>query len=444
MAYMTPDEMDRLTALLAVPSVSAAPAHSADMDRAAAMVADEVRIAGGTVSVIVTSGHPLVVGEVPPSDDDPSAPVVLIYGHYDVQPPGDPALWTTPAFVPTIRDGSIYARGASDDKGNLFMLLVALQRMRAAGRLRVRARVLVDGEEESGGHSAADWLMAEMDPARAAIIFDSPMVGPGRPAVCTGLRGLAYFRVRVRGATADLHSGMHGGAAMNATHALIQVLAAVIPREGRVPDALMDGVPSPGPDEVTAWRTMPNGAEILAQVGGRPMDGTAADEYHLRTTMLPSVDVHALRAGEVSLVATVIPAVAEATLSVRVPPGADAGDLADILRGLLRGALPDGAEMEIEGLGVAGASRIDPTGPVVRAAVTGIEAGTGMPVTPVAIGGSIPVVAAMVARGTAVLLSGFALPDDGYHSPDEHLRVDHLELGVAAAEGILNALADLP
>jgi len=213
---MMPAEMERLMALLRVQSISADPGHAGDMHRAAELVADEVRRAGGAAEVVVTSGHPLVIGEVPPSDGAADAPLVTIYGHYDVQPPGDLALWTSPPFDPQVRDGNLYARGASDDKGNLFMLLVALQRMRDEGRLRVRARVLVDGEEESGGHSAVDYVAGEADPPRAAVIFDSPMVGPGRPAVCTGLRGLAYFRVRLRGAEADLQSGMHGGAALNA------------------------------------------------------------------------------------------------------------------------------------------------------------------------------------------------------------------------------------
>jgi len=440
---MTDDEMGRLMALLAVPSISAMPQHADDMKTAAAMVAEEVRLAGGMAEVIVTSGHPLVVGEVPPSNGDPDAPVVLIYGHYDVQPPGNPSLWSSPPFEPTIRGDNLYCRGASDDKGNLFMLLVALQRLSAAGRLRVRARVLVDGEEESGGHSAADWVAQDPRPPRAAVIFDSPMVGPGRPAVCTGLRGLAYYRVRVRGASADLHSGMHGGAALNAAHALMTVLSAVTPVDGRVPSALSEGVLAPTPAEVEAWRTLPDGAEILAEAGGRPADSEAAHEYHLRTTMLPAVDVHGIRTGNPDVVATAIPATAEATLSMRVPPGASADHLATVLEGMLRAAAPAGCDLEIEGLGVAGASRIDPDDPVIRAAMAGIEAGTGMPVTPVGIGGSIPVVAAMAARGTSVVLSGFALPDDGYHSPDEHLRVSHLGLGVKAAEGILDALADL-
>lgn len=440
---MTPDEMDRLFALLAVASISADPDHGAGMHRAAGLIADEVRRAGGTAEIIVTSGHPLVVGEVPPSDPDADAPVVTIYGHYDVQPPGDLALWTSPPFQPEVRDGCVYARGATDDKGNLFMLLVALQRMRADGRLGVRARILIDGEEESGGHSAIDWVMDEPDPPGAAIIFDSPMVGPGRPAVCTGLRGLAYFRVRVRGGEADLHSGMYGGAAMNSIHALMQVLSAVIPRDGRVPLPLREGTPRPSDAEVDALSTLPEGGAFMADAGARPADAGAAGEFHLRTTLLPSLDVNGIRAGDPGLVATVIPAVAEATLSCRVPPGGDAAHLAEVVRGMLEKACPPGATLEVEGLGVAGSSRLDPADPVIAAAMRGIEAATGLPVIPRGIGGSIPVVAAMAVRGTSVVLTGFGLPDDGLHSPDERMRLENLDLGVRAAEGILLALAEV-
>lgn len=140
---MTPAELDRLMALLRVQSISADPGHAGDMHRAAELVADEVRRAGGAAEVIVTSGHPLVIGEVPPSDGSADAPVVTVYGHYDVQPPGDLALWTTAPFDPQVRDGNLYARGASDDKGNLFMLLVALQRMSEEGRLRVDRKSVV-------------------------------------------------------------------------------------------------------------------------------------------------------------------------------------------------------------------------------------------------------------------------------------------------------------
>src|SRR5262245_26090181 len=176
MPAVTAAEIERLLALLRVPSVSASPDHAADMAAAAELCADEVRGAGGRVEVLGTAGHPLVVGEVPASDGRPDAPRVLLYGHYDVQPPGPPELWTTPAFEPTVRNGALYARGASDDKGNLFMLLVGMRRLAEAGRLPVRAAVLVDGEEECGGTSAVDKVAVDPEPASCALIFDHSMI----------------------------------------------------------------------------------------------------------------------------------------------------------------------------------------------------------------------------------------------------------------------------
>ena len=150
------------------------------------MIADEIRRAGGTAEVRETPRHPLVLGEVPASSGDPRAPRVILYGHYDVQPPGDAERWTSPPFEPTVRDGDLYARGASDDKGNLFMLIAAVQRLAAAGDLPVRAAFVVEGEEESGGTSALEHFAADPGPAMAAVIFDSPMIAPERPTICTG------------------------------------------------------------------------------------------------------------------------------------------------------------------------------------------------------------------------------------------------------------------
>ena len=209
-----------------------------DMAAAAEMVAEEIRRAGGEAEVRATPRHPLVLGEVPASPRYPDAPRVLLYGHYDVQPPGDPELWTSPAFEPTIRDGNLYARGASDDKGNLFMLVAAVQRLAAAGELPVRAAFVIVGEKESGGTSALEHFAGDPGPAIGAIIFDSHMIGPGQPTICTGVRGMVFRRIHVRTAGVDGHSGLYGGAALNAAHALLRILDAVTPHDGRLPDAL--------------------------------------------------------------------------------------------------------------------------------------------------------------------------------------------------------------
>lgn len=441
---MTEDELERLCALLRVPSVSAVPEHAPDMAAAAEMVAAEIRRAGGTAAVRATTGHPLVVGEVPASSGDPGAPRVILYGHYDVQPPGDAAEWTSPPFEPTVRDGDLYARGASDDKGNLFMLVAAVQRLAAAGELGVRAAFVVEGEEESGGTSALDHLSADAEPALATIIFDSPMIAPGRPAICTGVRGMVYRRVRVRTAATDAHSGLFGGAALNAAHALLRVLEAVAPRDGRLPDALYAGVAPAGPTEVEAWAELPTGAESLAAAGLRPADAGAADGYHMRTLASPSLDVHGLACGEPGAVKTNIPGEASATLSLRLAPGQDAVALAATLDELLRAAAPPGADLSIEDLGVALPAALDPGHPVLAAAADGIERAVGRRPAPVRLGGTLPVVAVLAARGVPTVLTGFGLPDDAIHAVDEHLRVEHLELGTRAAMEILRACADVP
>lgn len=435
--------MDRLLALLRVPSVSALPEHRPDMARAAGLVADEIRRAGGTAEVRATTGHPLVLGEVPASSGDPDAPRVVLYGHYDVQPAGPLELWTSPPFEPTIRDGNLYARGASDDKGLLFMLIAAVQRLAAAGDLPMRASFVVEGEEESGGDSALDHFAADTGPTLATIIFDSPMIAAGRPSICTGIRGNVYRRIRVRSAASDAHSGLFGGAAMNAAHALMAVLGAVTPHEGRLPDPLYAGVAPAGPTEVDAWADLPPGADALAGAGLRPADAGAADGFYMRTLASPSLDVHGIAVGEPSAIRTNIPGEAVATLSLRLAPGQDAPAVAAALDALMTEAVPAGAEMTIEDLGVSLPAALDPSHPVLAAAARGIEKATGWQAVPVRIGGSLPVVAVLAARGVPTILSGFGLPDDGIHGPDEHLRVEYLGVGTRAAMEIIRALGEL-
>lgn len=441
---MTDEELERLYALLRVPSVSADPLRAADMRRAADLVADEVRRAGGEVEVRTGDGHPLVVGEVPAAAGRPGAARVILYGHYDVQPPGDEALWTSPPFEPVVRDGDLYARGASDDKGNLYMLLAAVRRLAEGPGLPVHVSVVVDGEEESGGDTAVRHLLADDRPAAAAVVFDSGMIGPERPAVCAGLRGLVYRRIRVRTAPADAHSGLFGGAALNAAHALTAILDALRPRDGRLPEPLYAGLAAPAPEEIAAWATLPPGPEVLAGAGLRPADAAAArpDALYHRTLAEPSLDVHGLACGEPAVVKTNLPSVATATLSLRVAPGQDAHALAATLDDLIRGAAPAGAEVEIEDLGVAHPALLDPRLPALAAASRAIGRATGWPCVPVRSGGSIPVVAALAMRGIPTVLTGFGLPDDAIHAPDEHLRFAHLETGTRAAMEILRALGE--
>ena len=272
-----------LSELIAIPSVSADPAHQSDVAAAAEWVAERVRRAGGTAEVIPWGERPLVVGEVRASQNADSAPTILCYGHFDVQPPDPLELWESPPFELVDRDGWLYARGTADDKGQLFMLLKAAELLAAAGELPVNLRFACDGEEEIGGHSIVDWIAADERGADAAIVFDSGMVERDVPGFNIAVRGLCYFHVTVRTGSRDLHSGMYGGASLNAMHALMQTLSAVLPRDGRLPEELRVGVVPPSDVEVAAWQALPAGPAEIAAAGSRPADEAAGDEFYLRT-----------------------------------------------------------------------------------------------------------------------------------------------------------------
>ena len=436
---MNADEMDRLFALLRVPSVGALPEHRADMMVAAELMADEIRRAGGIVSIETTTGHPFVVGEVAPSDGRADPTRVLIYGHYDVQPVGDPGRWDSPPFTPTIRGEHLYARGASDDKGNVFQALVGVQRLAAEGRLPVHVTFLIDGEEETSGESAIDWVNALQDPHDIAVIWDGGMMARDTPAIETGVRGLCYRKVTVTTGTLDGHSGIYGGAAMNAAHALTRVLAAVQPVEGRLPDALYTGVGPVSDAERAAWTRMPDGAQLLAEAGLTPADATAGARFAERTLASPSVDVHAIWCGDADAVKTVIPSVAHAMVSVRLAPGQDTAVVGAALEHLLRQAVPDGATCLIESRGDADPGLMDPGHPVMQTAAAAIAEATGYEVLPVRSGGTLPIFASMVRAGMPTVLTGFALPDDAIHSPNERMLVANLGTGVRAAMAMLEA-----
>ena len=438
---MNTDEMQRLFALLRVPSIGALPEHDADMAVAAALMAGEIRRAGGTASIETTTGHPFVVGEVPPSDGRADPTRVLIYGHYDVQPVGDLSRWESPPFEPTIRGEHLYARGASDDKGNVFQALVGVQRLAAEGRLPVHVTFLIDGEEETSGESAIDWVDALDDPHDIAVIWDGGMMARDTPAVETGVRGLCYRKVTVTTGTLDGHSGIYGGAAMNAAHALTRILAAVQPVDGRLPQALYEGVGPVSDAERAAWARMPDGARLLAEAGLVPADADAGAAFAERTLASPSVDVHAIWCGDADAVKTVIPTIASAMLSVRLAPGQEAAVVGPALERLLHDAVPAGATCVIESRGDAEPALMDPDHPVMRTAAAAIADATGQQVLPVRSGGTLPIFASMVRRGMPTVLTGFALPDDAIHSPNERMLVANLGTGVRAAMAMLEAFA---
>jgi acetylornithine deacetylase/succinyl-diaminopimelate desuccinylase-like protein len=441
-AAVEPDSawLAELFDFLRIPSVSADAAHAGDVGRAGEWVCDFVRRAGGEAELVPTGAQPLAVGEIAASNGPADAPTVLVYGHFDVQPPAPLDAWESPPFEPTIRDGWLYARGAADDKGNLYLLLKAVATLAEEGRLPVHVRVACDGEEETGGHSIVDFLAADERGADACLIFDGPMPKRDVPAFEVGTRGLVYFHVRARTGERDLHSGLYGGAALNAIHALTQALTAVVAE----PDDLKRGIVPPTDEELAAWAELEPGAVVLADQGARPKDELAAEDFYLRTFAGIAVDVNGIRGGEPELQKTVLPVEADANVSIRLAPGQDVDEIAQAFERVLREAAPAGTELAVERWAASPAGLVPADSPAVALAQDAFERALGRRPLLLRSGGTLPIVPALAEKGIPAILSGFDVPEGNIHSPNERLLLRYLPLGVEAARETMLAFGNLP
>jgi acetylornithine deacetylase/succinyl-diaminopimelate desuccinylase-like protein len=443
------DWLDELSELLRIPSVSADPAHGEDVRAAAGWVCEHIRRSGGEAELVDwpapgDGARPLAIGEIRASENAESAATVLCYGHFDVQPPAPLELWETAPFEPEVRGEWLYARGVADDKGQLWMLLKAAQLLAEAGELPVNVRFACDGEEEIGGHSIVDWLAADERGADAGIVFDSGMQRRGQPEFNLAVRGLNYFHVTVRTGDRDLHSGMYGGVSLNALHALMQTLSAVVAGpDGRLPEPLRAGIAAPTDEELAGWKELQPGAEAIAEQGSRPMDAGSGDDFYVRTWAEPAVDVHGIAGGSPTLIKTVLPVEAEANVSIRLAPGQDPAGIGEAFQQLLREAAPEGAELEIVRQSSAPPGLVSPDSPAVSLAQDAFEHVTGVRPLLVRSGGSIPLVPALASVGIPAIVTGFALPDSNIHSPNERLLVDYIALGVATARELFLRLGRL-
>jgi acetylornithine deacetylase/succinyl-diaminopimelate desuccinylase-like protein len=437
------DELDALlheaADWLRIPSVSAGRRNEEALQAAALWAQQRVLAAGGTCELVDTpGGAPLVVGELRAGRED--APTVMIYGHYDVQDVAPEDEWTSPPFEPDIRDGRLYARGACDDKGNFLPLLHVACAMAEAGELPVNVRVLVEGAEETGSSDVNDWVTADERGADCAIVFDTGMLDEDTPALTVGTRGIVFADIRVRTGERIAHSGLYGGAALNAFHALHRIVGAVLPGPGgRLREELRAGVEPPPPEELRSWKDLPNGAGLLAEAGARPADARAAAEFHTRTTADAALDVHLISGGDAR---TIIPPMARAVLSVRLAPGQDADEIAGALEALLVDAVPDGAELSLS-FDRAQPSRFDPSTPALRIGRAAIGRAVGREPALLRSGGSLPVLAAFAARGIPAIVSGFGLPQDNFHAPDESFAIASMDKGRRAARALFEDLAAL-
>lgn len=432
-----------LAELVAIPSISADPEHADDLERAADWVAERIRRAGGTAGIETRNGRPLVVGEVPASTG-PSAPTVLAYAHLDVQTPDPLELWESDPWTLTERDGLLLARGVADDKAHLFMLLEATRLLAAAGELPVAVRFAIDAEEEIGGQSVGQWVAEDQRGADVAVVMDGGYATDDLPTFCLALRGLAYLHLTVRTGERDLHSGLFGGAALNAVHALTRSLSAVLAGpDGRLPEPLRAGIIPPTAEEEAGWSALRSGAEELAEAGARPMDVAAEREFWIRTTSEPTAEVNGIEGGSPRLQKTVLPVEAQANLSLRLAPGQSPAVIAAEAERLLRGALPEGAALEVELWSQGDPARVDPDSPAVKLAQDAFERVLGTRPVLARSGGSIPVVATLVERGIPAIVTGFARPTAQMHSPNENIPAGALDDGLATTIELLRAFGGL-
>jgi acetylornithine deacetylase/succinyl-diaminopimelate desuccinylase-like protein len=434
---------DELAELLRIPSVSAEPERAGDVREAGRWVCEFIRAAGGTSELADWNGQPLALGELGASHEPDCAPTVLCYGHFDVQPADPLALWDSPPFAPEIRGEHLYGRGVADDKGQLFMLLSAARELAQAGRLPVNVRFACDGEEETGGQSIVEYLAADERGADVAVIFDSTMVGPGVPAFNLATRGMAYFHLTLRTGVRDLHSGLYGGAALNAAHALIRTLDSVVAVDGRLAEPLRTGIIAPTEQELAGWRGLPPGGGELAAQGARPADARAADEFYLRTFAEPALDVNGIESGSPHSMKTVLPAEAVANVSIRLAPGQDPGVIASAFQRLIADAAPPGAELAVELIGSAVPGIVSPDAEAIALGVAAFEEVLGVKPVLIRTGGTLPLVPALTGRGIPTIISGFALPDANIHSPNERLLVQNVTLGIATARALFTRFASL-
>ncbi len=442
--------VDELKALLRIPSISTLPEHAADTRRAAEFVAAELRRIGmENVRLIETTtashpdGHPLVYADwlhAAPNSGKP-APTVLLYAHYDVQPPDPIDEWTTPPFEPTERNGNLYARGAVDDKGQLWMHVKALESLFAAnsGSLPVNVRIIIEGEEEVGGEGIAAFVREHGDQLAAdvALVSDTEMFAPDLPTLCVGLRGMIYTEIEARGARTDLHSGMYGGAAPNPFVALAQIIAQLKDSSGRILiPGFYDHVASPTPAELAAWKALPFDEEHYRQteVGSTELTGEPGFSVLERTWARPTLDVHGMPGGFTGAGAkTVIPARATAKISMRLVPDQTPAEAFAQYKSFVESICPAGIALDVRLIHAGDPIVVSTDNPYVRAATDAMHSVFEKNTVFVRGGGSIPIVGDFIRElGIPTLLMGFGLPDDNLHAPNEKFHLANFHRGIAS------------
>jgi acetylornithine deacetylase/succinyl-diaminopimelate desuccinylase-like protein len=429
--------LDELKSLLRIPSISTLPEHAGDVRLAAESLAREMqRIGLEHVQVIETAGHPLVYGDWLHAAGKPTC---LCYGHYDVQPPDPLDEWISPPFEPTERNGNLYARGAVDDKGQMYMHLKALEALGQGpdGQLPINVRVLLEGEEEVGGEGIAQFVREHPEQLKAdfALVSDTEMFAPGLPTLSVGLRGMIYTEIEAIGARTDLHSGIYGGAAPNPFVALAQVITSLKDAQGRILiPGFYDRVAVPSADELRAWKSLPFNEEHYreTEVGSTELAGEPGFSVLERTWVRPTMDVHGMPGGFTGAGAkTVIPARATAKISFRLVPDMEPQQVFAQYKAYVESLKLKGIELRVRLIHSGDPIVISTDNPYIRAATRAMHRVFGKETLFIRTGGSIPIVGDFERHlKIPTVMMGFGLPDDNLHAPNEKFHIANFHQGI--------------
>lgn len=433
---------------LRIPSISTLPDHKPDIERAAEYARRQLVRAGlGSAETVRGSGHPLVYGEWLGA---PGKPTVLLYGHYDVQPVDPVDEWISPPFEPTVREGQVYARGASDDKGQVLANIKALELLHDTnGELPVNVKFVIEGEEEVGGEAVSAFVAENKERLAAdfALVSDTAMYMPEVPTICTGLRGLLYTEWVARSAERDLHSGLFGGVAPNAIFGLVELLAQCKDAAGRILiRGFYDDVGAPAKAEASSWDRLPFDEDAFRRDEVRSSALTGEPEFSVfeRLGARPTFEVHGIAGGFTGPGAkTVIPATATAKVSVRLVPEQDPQKIFRLMRDFVAANTPAGVEVDVKLVHMAPATLAATDHPVIRTASSALSEVWGRDTVFVRSGGSIPVVGDFKEHlGIPTVLMGYGLPDDALHAPNEKFSLRNFHMGILSTARFLELLGE--
>jgi acetylornithine deacetylase/succinyl-diaminopimelate desuccinylase-like protein len=430
--------LNELKDLLRIPSVSTLPENKEDIRRAAQFVADELKRVGMEHVELISVGdhHPLVYADWLHAEGKPT---VLCYGHYDVQPAEPVEEWKSPPFEPTERNNNIYARGAVDDKGQMYIHVKAVEALMQTngGKLPVNIRFIIEGEEETGGEAIEEFVNKHPERLKCdvALISDTEMFAPELPSLCVGLRGMCYTEIEAVGAMTDLHSGVYGGAAPNPLEALARIISKLKDDKGKVLiPGFYDRVEKPSKDELKAWARLPFNEKkyLKTEVGSKELTGELKYPVLYRTWARPTLEVHGMPGGFVGTGAkTVIPAKASAKISMRLVPNQKPEEIWKLFNKYVKSIMPKGIQINIKKHSVADPIVVGTDNKYIRASTVAMKEVFKKETVYMRSGGSIPIVAAFEkSLKVPSVMMGFGLPDDNLHAPNEKFHIPNFYRGI--------------